>query len=127
MTYVSAVVLAAALAGCAMTKAAPAPGRAAPQVAAFRFDGSAPLAPATDFTPWADLLADTTASEAALEACLGDKAACAGAGLLRYRRLVELAHDLPPREQVALVHDYFNTVTWTRQAPAATRIHGRTD
>src|SRR5262245_47653776 len=113
MIYVSAVVLAAALAGCAATRAAPAPGRAAPRVAAFRFDDSVPLAPATDFTPWADLLADNTASAAALDACLADKAACANAGLLRYRRLIELARDLPPREQVALVHDYFNTVTWT--------------
>src|SRR4051812_37168858 len=128
MAYVSAVVLAAALAGCAgMKSLAPAPGLAAPQVAAFRFDNTVPLAAATDFTPWADLLADNDASESALDACIADKAACGTAGLLRYRRLLEIARDLAPREQVALVHDYFNSVTWTRDAPTAARTHGRND
>ncbi|MGZ3184882.1 MAG: transglutaminase-like cysteine peptidase [Telluria sp.] len=128
MVHASATVLIVALAGCAgMRSVAPAPGLAAPQAAAFRFDDSEPLARATDFAPWADLLADNAAAEAGLEGCLADKAACATPGLLRYRRLVELARDLSPREQVMLVNEYFNTVTWTRDAPTATRIHGRND
>jgi predicted transglutaminase-like cysteine proteinase len=128
MACVSAVVLAIALAGCANTKiAAPAPGHVAPQVAAFRFDETMPLAPAADFAPWAELAADNAAAESALAACLADKSSCEGAGLLRYRRLLEIARDLPRREQLALVHDYFNNVTWTREAPRAVRIHGRDD
>src|SRR3954471_12521299 len=98
MACVSAVIMIAALAGCAGVKpAAPAPGRAAPQVAAFRFDNATPLADATDFTPWAELLADNAASESALDACLADKSACDSAGQLRYRRLLEIARDLQPR------------------------------
>ncbi len=100
---------------------------AVPQAAAFRFDQSAPLAPATDFTPWADLLADNAAAEAPFEACLADKSACETAGLLRYRRLLEIARALPRHDQLALVNEYFNGVTWTRDAPVATRIHGRND
>lgn len=128
MVHVSAAVLAVTLAGCAMMgRDAPAPGVVAPQAAAFRFDESAPLAPASEFGPWAELIADNAATDGALEACLTDKAACGTTGLLRYRRLLEIASTLSPREQVALVHDYFNAVTWTRDALPKARTHGRND
>jgi predicted transglutaminase-like cysteine proteinase len=120
--------LAVTLAGCAMTgHEAPAPGVIAPQAATFRFDGSAPLASASEFGPWAELLADNAAADTALEACLADRTACGTTGLLRYRRLLEIAATLSPREQIALVHDYFNAVTWTRDVPAGARTNGRGD
>jgi predicted transglutaminase-like cysteine proteinase len=37
-------------------------------------------------------------------------------GLARYRRMMELAADLMPREQLNLVQHYFNAVEWTTDA-----------
>jgi predicted transglutaminase-like cysteine proteinase len=113
-----ACLAAAALAGCAGAAPRLARGelgsvyQTAPRLASFRFDG-APLAPADAFGPWAALTAQSGPDARSLEACLADKAVCATPDLVRFRRMMELAAGLAPREQLSLVHHYFNQIEWT--------------
>src|SRR5690606_9702918 len=81
----------------------------------FRFQGSAPLAPAAAFAPWAALAAATAGDEPALAACLQESSACASNDLLRFRRMVAAAGTLSGRRQLVLVHEYFNLVLWSAE------------
>ncbi|MBL8643428.1 MAG: transglutaminase-like cysteine peptidase [Rhodospirillaceae bacterium] len=87
----------------------------APRMSQFQF-ADAPLAAPTAFGPWAALAAQSEPDATPLEACLNDKEQCASPGLLRFRKLMELAEALPKHEQLNLVHHYFNTITWTNDA-----------
>jgi predicted transglutaminase-like cysteine proteinase len=84
----------------------------APKLAAFSFQGE-PIAEASDFGPWAALSAQSESDQALLQTCLTDKSTCASADLVRFRKMIELARSLPAREQLNLVHHYFNTIEWT--------------
>lgn len=89
----------------------------APRMTLFQFAAQQqPVASAIDFAPWAALATQSTADHSALEACITDKAACISAEAVRFRRMMELAQPLPPREQLSLVHHYFNAITWTTDA-----------
>jgi predicted transglutaminase-like cysteine proteinase len=88
--------------------------KAAPRLAHFDFAG-APLAPAGDFAPWAGQEAQEAAADAALGDCLADPARCDGSDMSRFRRMMGVAAALPPREQLGLVHHYFNRITWTSE------------
>jgi predicted transglutaminase-like cysteine proteinase len=113
-----ALVAAWVLAGCADTGPRLAKGErgsvmtTAPRLASFSFDGL-PLSAATDFAPWAELAAQNEPDQTSLDACIADKNVCATVDLVRFRRMLELAQSLTPREQLGLVHHYFNTVEWT--------------
>jgi predicted transglutaminase-like cysteine proteinase len=87
----------------------------APRMSQFHFTPDA-LTKADDFGPWAALAAQTAPDDVALEACLKDKETCASAGLIRFRKMMEIAQGLPKNEQLSLVHHYFNTITWTNDA-----------
>ena len=113
-TSAIAAVVAMSVASCAALPRPPG-SSAAPDVSYFRFDAATPLAPATDFAPWAELMTANRASGATIDSCVADKAACTTTGLMRLRRLLELAQPLPRNEQLRLVHEYFNGVTWTPQ------------
>jgi predicted transglutaminase-like cysteine proteinase len=88
---------------------------AAPKLAAFSFHGE-PIAEASDFGPWAALSAQTEADDALMQSCLADKRNCASADIVRFRKMIDLARALPPRDQLNLVHHYFNTIEWTTDA-----------
>jgi len=104
-------VLVAGLAACAST-----PGEraqvvsSAPRVSEFRFDTTPPLSPAAAFAPWAEVTASNTLEAPALESCLLDREQCENGQLLRYRRLLEVAANLPQRDQLKLVQEYFNSI-----------------
>ncbi len=87
----------------------------APRMSQFHFTPDA-LTKADDFGPWAALVAQTTPDDVALEACLQEKDTCASPGLIRFRKMMEIARALPKSEQLSLVHHYFNTITWTNDA-----------
>ncbi len=87
----------------------------APRLTKLSFDEQ-PIAEATDFGPWAALVSQTEQDNRTLEACIANKEACESADLVRFRRMLELAQGLAPREQLNLVHHYFNTVEWTHDA-----------
>jgi predicted transglutaminase-like cysteine proteinase len=120
--YVALAILAAAPAGLAQdlnpqdTRPAATASvlKAAPRMALFDLAG-APLATAAEFAPWAAQDDQERADEPILSACLADKAQCATVDLARFRRMLELAAALPPREQLGLVHHYFNKVAWTSE------------
>jgi|GEM_PF-5415211 len=119
-TFAAGLALAAVLlAGCAGQAPRLAQGErgsvfaTAPRMTAFGFNDYPPMAAAADFAPWSALSAHSAADQTALDACLADAGSCASAGLVRYRRMMELAAGLPPRDQLNLVHHYFNTVEWT--------------
>jgi len=87
----------------------------APRLSQFQFDNQ-PFTAAVDFAPWSALAAQSVPDQTALEACIADKAACATPNLVRFRRMMELAQGLEKREQLSLVHHYFNSITWTNDA-----------
>jgi predicted transglutaminase-like cysteine proteinase len=89
--------------------------KSAPRMATFAFDDAAPLAPAKDFAPWAAQDRQERADDDRLAQCLADKERCETIDLARFHRLLELAATLPAREQLGLVHHYFNKVTWTSE------------
>ena len=116
---VAAVIL-AGLAACASTPSTRAlVVRAAPTVSEFRFDDTPALYDARDFGPWAAMSANNAAEAAALERCIADRDACDGGHLLRYRRLLELAAELPREEQLELVQEYFNAIDQKLQRAGA--------
>jgi predicted transglutaminase-like cysteine proteinase len=84
--------------------------RTAPRVSEFSFDSAAPLTSASAFSLWVDLTVLNAAETPALERCIADRDSCESGHLLRYRRLLELAAELEPLEQLDLVHAYFNSV-----------------
>lgn len=92
--------------------------RSAPSVAEFTFNASPPISAAADYAPWAAVDAANTAEQALLDACLAERDACANGHLLRYRSLLEVAADLPEREQLTLVHEYFNSIDQTLNGAA---------
>lgn len=107
---VTAIVL-ASLTACATTPSNRTLVRSiAPRVSAFEFDASPPLTRASDFGPWIAVTNDNAVERGVLEACISDSAACANRNLVRYRRLLELAVELPRVDQVRLVQEYFNRV-----------------
>ncbi|MDX2144903.1 MAG: transglutaminase-like cysteine peptidase [Rhodospirillaceae bacterium] len=89
--------------------------KTAPRMASFAFT-SAPIAPASDFAPWVAQDAQESADDVRLGRCLADKEQCETVDLARFRRVLEVAATLPPREQLGLVHHYFNKVTWTSES-----------
>lgn len=86
--------------------------KTAPRLASFTFN-SAPMADAEEFAPWAALAAQSMPDQVLLDACMADKVKCASPDLVRFRRMMEVAGPLAPRDQLNLVHHYFNTVAWT--------------
>jgi predicted transglutaminase-like cysteine proteinase len=110
-----------ALSGCADASPRLAKGEngsvtaTAPRLTKLKFDEQ-PIAEATDFAPWAALASQTEQDSRSLDACIANKDACESAGLVRFRRMLELAQGLAPREQLNLVHHYFNTVEWAHDA-----------
>src|SRR5262245_26338717 len=117
---VSAAALAAVLSGCAFLPpaepiASPPGFGMAPRAVDFSFD-DAPLAPAEAFPPWSALVSASAATEATLDACLADAGACSSDDLVRYRRMLEVARGLAPKQQLSLVHEYFNLVVWSSEA-----------
>jgi predicted transglutaminase-like cysteine proteinase len=113
-TAILTAIFLAGLTACASTPDTRALLReSAPRVSEFRFDLGPPLSAAGDFEPWAVLNAGNQAERPALERCIAAREACENAYLLRYRRLLELAADLEPDEQVRLVQEYFNSIEQT--------------
>ena len=106
------------LAGCAGTSPRSAAGATgsvldtAPRLSKFTFDGE-PFAVAEDFAPWAALTAQSQPDQSILDACMSDRESCAVPGLVRFRRMIELARELAPHQQLSLVHHYFNGTEWT--------------
>jgi predicted transglutaminase-like cysteine proteinase len=108
------------LTGCATASLTSAPGvtgsvyATAPRQSTFSFIG-APLAEAEAFAPWSQHLNAERKTASAIDACLADRAACDSVPLVKFRRMMELAAKLPPREQMSLVHHYFNETSWTSE------------
>lgn len=90
-------------------------GEAAPRMTQVDFS-TGPLDDAAEFAPWRALAAQTAEDQPRLEACLSDKQACATPELIRMRRMIELARGLEGRDQISLVHHYFNATRWTSDA-----------
>ena len=118
--YLLATIVLAGLAACAATPSNRTLVRGnAPRVSEFRFDQSAPLTAASEFAPWAALTASNEAEHDVLDPCIADRDACATRSLERFSRLLELAADLPPVDQVKLVQEYFNRVDQIMPEPGA--------
>lgn len=115
----NAIVTAILIAG--MAACATAPGEraqvvsAAPRVSEFAFENSPPLSQPLAFAPWAKLTATSALEIERLDNCIADQATCENGHLLRYRRLLELAADLSPYEQLRLIQEYFNSIDQTLQ------------
>ena len=116
------IVTAIALAGLAACSSMPSNRslvlRSAPPVSEFSFDAGHPLSDADDFAPWSVLAAANEEERPALEDCIANRDACATGHLLRYRRLLEVASSIPPEDQLALVHEYFNSIDQTLDSGA---------
>lgn len=90
--------------------------RSAPSVSEFSFDAGSPFSAAEDYAPWAEVDAANAEELVVLEACLASRDNCATGHLVRYRRLLELAAELPQQDQLALVHEYFNSIDQTDES-----------
>jgi predicted transglutaminase-like cysteine proteinase len=106
-----AAILIAGLAACAVTPSERARVvTAAPRVSDFAFDTTPPLTAAGAFAPWIEVTAANETESFELENCIADRDLCENGHLLRYRRLLEIAADLPQTEQLKLVQEYFNAI-----------------
>lgn len=106
-----AAILIAGMAACATTPSDRARVvSAAPPVSDFAFDTTPPLTEARAFVPWIEVTAANTSEQDDLESCLADREQCANGHLLRYRRLLEIAAELPQTNQLKLVQEYFNAI-----------------
>lgn len=117
----AALIFSSVLAACAATAPHLAQGargdvtQTAPRMT--QIDMSAgPLDTSAAFAPWASMEQRNREEAPLLEACIADKSACATGDLIRFRRMLELARDLPAHDQLNLVHHYFNTVRWVGDA-----------
>ena len=65
------------------------------------------LAPAAEFSSWADVLSKHAQQQALIDACASDKKACRGR-LRSYTRMLNKAEALSRDEQISLAHFYIN-------------------